>query len=329
MKKKIYIWCSDKNTNSGEGILANKFIHDLKKININFKYIIKYSKNHKFYFLRKILGINFERFFVPISGVIYLWFIYISKNNKKLCYVNYLPLWNFLIFLLLPPKTILGPVTGGSRFLKKPLINYLIRNYILKFFFKISLFIINFRYEKILFSTNLLENNNSKNINFYFNYVLKDIECKKNLKKRKYDLIFYLRKHSNKSTDLQVLLANKLASKFKVITVGKKINNKLIKNLGYISRKSLKYKLKETKFAFLSTENIMSFFSLDCFEASTYIIYDYRIKQKNYLSNCSFTINYSNINNILKKIDNLIKKYKPPKKFLIKKLNNFDNYLKI
>ena len=329
MKKKIYIWCSDNNRNSGEGILANKFISDLKKININFKYIIKSSKNHKFYFLRKILGINFERLIVPISGVIYLWFIYISKKNKKLCYVNYLPLWNFLIFLLLPPKTILGPVTGGSRFLKKPLINYIIRNYILNFFFKISEFIIKYRYEKILFSTNLLENNNSKKANFYYNYVLKDIKFKKNFKKRKYDLIFYLRKHSNKNTDLQVLLANKLASKFKVITVGNKIDNKLIKNLGYISRKNLKNKLKETKFAFLSTENLTSFFSLDCFEASTYIIYDYRINQKKYLLDCSFAINYSNFKSLLKKIDNLIKKYKPPKKFSIKKLNDFDNYLKI
>ena len=136
MKKKIYIWCSDRNKNSGEGILANKFINDLRKINSNYTYRIKSPKNNKFNFLRKILGINFERLIVPISGVIYLWFVYLFKKNKKLCYVNYLPLWNFIIFLLLPPKTILGPVTGGSRFLKKPLINFIVRNYIFKFFFQ-------------------------------------------------------------------------------------------------------------------------------------------------------------------------------------------------
>ena len=33
MKKIVYIWCCDKNHNSGEGILANKFIQDLKKYN--------------------------------------------------------------------------------------------------------------------------------------------------------------------------------------------------------------------------------------------------------------------------------------------------------
>ena len=329
MKKKIYIWCCDNDKNSGEGILANKYINDLRKINTNYKYFIKSPENHKFSFLRKILGINFERFIVPISGVIYLWFIYIFKKNKKLCYVNYLPLWNFLIFLMLPPKTILGPVTGGSRFLKKPLINFIFRNYILNFFFKISRLIINYRYKKILFSTNLLRNNNLSEINYYYNYVLKDIKFRKNLKKKKYDLIFYLREHSNKNTNLQVILANKLAQKFRVITVGKKIDNKLIKNFGYISRKNLKNKLKETKFAFLSTENIMSFFSLDCFEANTYIIYDNRINQENYLMNCSFAINYNNFNNLLRRINKLIKKYKPPKKFLIKKFTNFDTYFKI
>ena len=43
----------------------------------------------------------------------YIMLRFISKN-KEICYINYLPLWNFLIFILLPPKTILGPVTGGK-----------------------------------------------------------------------------------------------------------------------------------------------------------------------------------------------------------------------
>ena len=45
--------------------------------------------------------------------------------------------------------------------------------------------------------------------------------------------------------------------------------------------------------------------------------------------NCSFALNYNNFNNLSKRINNLIKKYKPPKKFLIKKITNFDNYFKI
>ena len=40
-KKKIYIWCCDKNENTGEGILANKFIEDIKFYNKNIKLIVK------------------------------------------------------------------------------------------------------------------------------------------------------------------------------------------------------------------------------------------------------------------------------------------------
>ena len=32
MKKKIFVWCSDVDKFTGEGILANKFINDLKKL---------------------------------------------------------------------------------------------------------------------------------------------------------------------------------------------------------------------------------------------------------------------------------------------------------
>ena len=42
--------------------------------------------------------------------------------------MNYLPLWNPLLFILMPPNTILGPITGGSKFLKKPL-SYFLEEY--------------------------------------------------------------------------------------------------------------------------------------------------------------------------------------------------------
>ena len=83
MKNKIYIWCSDTNKNSGEGILGNKFINDLRVNNPEFKYVIKYPKINKFNLIKKIIGINFERLVIPISGLIYLWFIHISKKKKK------------------------------------------------------------------------------------------------------------------------------------------------------------------------------------------------------------------------------------------------------
>ena len=46
--------------------------------------------------------------------------IYIKINfNKKFIYVNYLPLWNFLIFLILPKHTILGPITGERHLIQR------------------------------------------------------------------------------------------------------------------------------------------------------------------------------------------------------------------
>ena len=32
--------------------------------------------------------------------------------NRKVLYLNYIPLWNFLIFIFLPPNSLIGPITG-------------------------------------------------------------------------------------------------------------------------------------------------------------------------------------------------------------------------
>jgi len=328
LKKKIYIWCSNLDTFSGEGILANKFISDLKKKNPYFKYHTKSPNKKKLNITKIVLGSNYDRFYIPFHGIIYLWLVYFSKKDKKLCFVNYLPLWNFFIFLFLPPNTILGPITGGSQYYKKPIINYFIRNYVFKFFYKISFLIIRMRFKKALFSTDLLRNK-IDNKGFYFNYILKDLVFKKYNINKKFDIVFYLKDHHNKNTNLQVDLANQLAKKYRIVTVGKKTNNKLIKEFGFISRKKIKKILMRTKFAFLSTENIMSLFSLDCFQSNTYIIYDKKNIQKNYLINCSFKIDYDDNKKLFNMIDKLIKNYKSPKKFSVKEINNFDNYFKI
>ena len=45
------------------------------------------------------------------------------KGNKT-CYVNYLPMWNFLVFLILPPSTLLGPITGGAHNVTNSILNF-------------------------------------------------------------------------------------------------------------------------------------------------------------------------------------------------------------
>ena len=105
MKKKIFAWACDFSSFRGEGILARSFAIDFskkKKLDIYIKtpenfYHIKKGK------LKKITknnnkNINFrllENYFWPIKGILYLWKLYFEK--KKIMYLNFMPLWNFLL----------------------------------------------------------------------------------------------------------------------------------------------------------------------------------------------------------------------------------------
>ena len=321
-KKTIYIWCCDINNNSGEGILANKFIRDLKYYNKNIKILVNYPKN-------KIGNIFFERFLYPFQGLLKLWFIYIFKNNYKICYLNYLPLWNFFLFMLLPPKTILGPITGGSLFLNKPFLNFFFRKYFLNVFFYLGTFFLYLRWEKLLFSTDFLQSKNLKHKNYSFNYVLQNIKKTKFKFKKKYDLIFYLRKHNNKNTDLQVKIAKELSKKFKILTVGEKINDKNVKNLGFIERSKLLKYIRKTKFSFLSPENLCSLFAIDYINSKTNIFFQNNSKYKNKYLKGVIYLNYSNTYNLIKNIEkNLIKVNFFKIKINLKKLNT-KSYFKL
>lgn len=326
MKKIVYIWCCDKNHNSGEGILANKFIQDLKKYNPEYKFNIKLPSKEEFDLLRKFLGKIIDRLFIPIKGIFYLWLIYFQKKNIKLCYVNYLPLWNPLLFVLMPPNTILGPITGGSKFLKKPFLNYIIRKYFFSLLYKVSIKILNLRQKKIFFSTSLLKKEFKKNKKHFYDYVLKDFKIINKQKKRKYDLIFYLREHKNKNTTLQINLAKKLCNQFKIITIGKKVNHPNIKNFGHISRAKLYAILQKTKYSFISPENNLSFFAIDSVSNGTYIFSD---DQRNIFKN-KVKINYEKHAQLLQIINNVLSgKYQIAKNFNLKDKNNYFNYFKI
>ena len=321
-KKKIYIWCCDKNKNTGEGVLANKFINDIRFYNKDIKLVIK-SPN-----IKKSTSI-IKRFIHPFEGLIYLWSVFIFNKNKDICYLNYLPLWNFFLIFLLPPKTILGPITGGSLYSKKPLFNFFLRKYIINFFIIISKIFIKLRTKKLLFSTDLLKKQMGNNKNYFFNYVLKDLKIIRNKEKKIYDLIFYLRDHKNKNTNLQIKIAKQLAKDYKILTVGKKIDNKDIKNLGIISRVKLIKILKKTKYTFISPENLYSFFAIDSVSSGTNVFFK---KNHNYVGKSFKGIDYLNYENFydlkesLQKI--LKKKFKHKVKYSMKKIEYY-NYFKL
>jgi len=250
-----YFWACDFATNTGEGNLAHLYVNKIK----GRKKIITPKKFFKNIVIKKIFNYKYAS---PFIGILICWYYYYKKKN--ITYVNYLPLWNFFIFLLLPPSTKIGPITGGASFTKGN--QYLIRKYIFPVLYKISEKIINFRYKNILFTTSLLKQYLSKetvkksNFNFIFNY----IKINK-IKKKNIDFLIYYRNHKNKKNLFNYSFLKKISSKnFKIYIVGDKLNMPNIKNLGYVSHNKLTNMLVRTKFTISSNENIFSLFNIEC-----------------------------------------------------------------
>ena len=162
---------------------------------------------------------------------------------------------------------------------------YLIRRYIFPILYKISEKIINFRYDKILFSTSLLKQYLSTETirKSEFDFVLNYVKIKKR-KKKKIDFIIYYRKHINKENSFNYNFLEKICSKnYKVNIVGDKINMPNLNNLGYISNKKLNRLLAQTKFTLSSNENIFSLFNIECINNNVKIFAD-----KKHIPKCKF-----------------------------------------
>ena len=169
-KKRLYLWASEYSTNTGEGNLARLFVRYLKKEN---KYSIKVIRKKRSVF----------KYYSPFYGVYYCWKFFLKK--QKVGYINYLPMWNFLIFLLLPPKTLIGPITGGSNYSNSNYLSIFIRGIIFPIFYKISEFFINIR-GHYTFSTDLLKKYLSRKTvqKSKFNYIFNFVSIKKNTVKK-------------------------------------------------------------------------------------------------------------------------------------------------
>jgi hypothetical protein len=282
-----FIWVCDISQNTGEGRLAHLFLN-IKKIKIN-----KYSKhkiNNKIFLHKYVL---------PLVGVFFCWYNFLKK--KKIYYVNYLPLWNFLIFLLLPPKTIIGPVTGGAYYRSS-----IIRKYIFPILYSISQIIIYFRFNHINFATSLLK----KNLFLFlkkkssFNFVLYALKKKIKNKKKKIDFLIYYRDHLNKKSLFPYSLIKKIILlNFSVYVVGDNLNLKGVKNLGKLTNQKIDKYLANTKFSIASEENPLSFFTLECINNHVKILIGNKkkIEVKNLKKNfIKINTNSNNLNYFLK-----------------------------
>ena len=270
-KDKYICWACDFSRNTGEGLLGREFIKYFNKRNKCRVNVIKIKKN--FFFQHKYVS--------PLVGVLILWYFFLKK--RKVIYVNYLPLWNILIFLLLPPRTILGPITGGANFDNSNQNNYFIRKYIFPILYKLSEYLILLRFKNLIFSTDLLkkklriETIEKSKFNFVLNIV--KINNKKYLKVNKF--LIYNRNHHNKKYKILSKIIKKLISiGFKIEIIGDKVNINEVKNHGYITHEKVLKLLKKTRYSIVSNENVFSLFTIDCINNNVkLLIYD-----KNYTS---------------------------------------------
>jgi hypothetical protein len=288
----IYGWANDLRENTGEGALGLTFIKEISCTNTNI-FLIRTNKNI-FYFKngKKIKEIKkkeifkyntfLEKYFSNIIGICFL--IKKNKEKNKIIYINYLPFWNWLIFLLLPKKTVLGPITGGSSIQEVNFLKILIRKKIFPLFFKISSKIIKIKFPKAIFSTSLLKKYvQVKNNYFDFSILyLKYIIFKK--KKKNINLIYYNRKNSNKNNPKIKELIIALSKEINIHVFGDILDGKKFINHGYISNTKKNLLLSRSKYAIISSENLLSLFTLECLKNNIKIFFD----SNNQLSKYSF-----------------------------------------
>ena len=289
-KKKIFVWACDYSDNTGEGKLARLFLNKMNEKD-NFYFILNQKKKIK------------QKYLSTIFGIIYCWKKFLK--DERVCYLNYLPLWNFLIFIFLPPKTILGPITGGANYSKSNLLSYFTRGIIFPIFYKISEYSLSLRQSNLVFSTDLLKKYLSKKTikKSSFNFVVKNFLLTKKVRRRKkIDFLIYYRKHNNKISYFPYNLVKKLIRlKYKVHIVGDKLNFPNIKNYGFISSNKLSNLQSLAKYTIISHENPYSFFILECLSNDVKIIVKQDMKRKIILPKKNLIkLDYDSFNSIKK-----------------------------
>jgi hypothetical protein len=307
----IYYWANDRSFNTGEGIQANQFINEIQKYNPSLKLI---SINRNTNIKNNLIG----KYITPFYGVIKIW--QHALLGRKTCFINYLPLWNFIIFLLLPKKTILGPITGTIVPRKY--------NTLLSIFKIISVKIISIKFNKILFSTNFFINYFKNKSNLYCNFIFSEFRFNKIKLIKKYDFVIYNRRHSTKGNDFIIRIIELLSNnKLKIAVIGDQIKNiKNIKNFGYIKREFTKKIISQSKYSLASAENLYSFFTQDCLSENLTVFYnDYFKNYCHFFKDQLIPLNYSNAD---KSFNDLKKKISLIRNNRINKNINFDIFFK-
>jgi len=338
IKFDLYCWACDFSANRGEGILARHYIISLSKINkkkvfIKTPYANYYINNGVLKTHEKEnrnqckLNLNFfENYFYPFIGIFYLWINYLK--GRGICYLNFLPLWNIFLFLFLPPKTHLGPITGFIFKGKITGLSFFLRKYLNNFLFRASLNFLLLRQNKIYFSTDLLKSLIKKNKKkVFFNYLLNLVNIKKKDINKNIDFLIYNRNYSVKNNFLRDKFLKILSQmNFKIIVIGDDLSLRGVKNLGFVTREKTNSLLKRTKFIINSGENPYNIFTIDAFNNHSNIIYEENFFNKIQFFNKKklFFLNFKDQNLITK----ILKKniyYSVKASFITKNYKNIKN----
>ncbi len=277
----IYCWACDLGENRGEGRLALKYLE--KEFPPNSKFFFK-NTNDSFYSdykelknkfkTQKELNLNFfDSYISPVIGVFWLWYNFV--RGRKICYLNFFPLWNSLLVIFLPPKTILGVITGSIYNKKVFNIKTFLRKYIVPIFYTVNSKLILLRGKKLNFSTNLLKRYFSQNNkNLKFDFIFKNIELKK-FEKKDIDFALYFRKYDTKSNDFfKRIIKYFNQTNYKFVYFGDRCEDIDLNYLGFLSNEKVQDILNKTKYSLISEENFYSFYSIECISNHVNIFYN-------------------------------------------------------
>ena len=279
----LYCWACDTGTNRGEGQLLFKFINE--NLN-NYKSIIlkntfetfvvkkNFVDNEKY--TKTTLKLNFLQCYIsPYIGILYLWYKFVL--GKRVCYINFLPLWNLPIFLLLPPGTILGPITGSVYDGKIYNIQSFLRKFIIPILYFIADKIISFRKEQIFFSTELLKPyiDEKRQLKYNFNYIFKNIKVNSYNQVKDIDLLIYNRDYFNKSNLIfKKIITSLEKDKINFYYFGDKIDIPSERYLKILDNNTVQKYLNRTKFTLISNENFHSFYCLEAVKNNVNLFYN-------------------------------------------------------
>lgn len=328
VKKKIdtlYCWLSDSRDRDGESKLSIKFC---KEISSSYDLVIIISPFDKItiknklvtsrILKKKIINLNFYyKYITPFLGILFVWYIYLFKR-QKVAYINFLPLWNFLIFLLLPKKTILGPITGYDYKGKIFSFETFVRKKIFPILMFISIKIINLKFNNIYFSTmNLVKFSENLSFNYKKNYTSVFIDINKNNleseKDKKIDFVIYYRRYRTKNPESLKLIIEYLALKGeKVVTYGDFFETKIsnIDQKGFVDENFVNNLLNQAKFTILSPENLYSLSFYNAINSKVKILFDKNLNDdltEMYKQKIFFEIDFNDLSKTKELIDQIIR----------------------